>query len=98
MVISDKPGLVTYISPHNLVNIVLCRLTTPLYKQCGVCELNYQRIVKVETFNADLRSVLTTRGIGWLPLSHLNSHASHQVVSAKNITALFSGVPPALIR
>ena len=44
MVISDKPGLVTYISLHNLVNIVLCRLTTPLYKQCGVCELNYQRI------------------------------------------------------
>ena len=57
-----------------------------------------QNIVKFETFNADLSSVLTSRDLGWLPLSHLNSHSQEKIVSAENITELFSGVPPALLR
>ena len=74
------------------------RLTSPLYELCDVCRRNWTRIVKMETFTTDLRDLLRSRGVGWLPLSHLNSHSRNKTLSAGDLTSLFSDVPPSLTR
>ena len=73
-------------------------LTNPVSDTCDVCRTNYDRIVKFESFDEDVRDILRARGLGWLPLSHLNSHGHNKEVKADNVTSLFRDVPPALTR
>ena len=54
--------------------------------------------MKFESFDEDVRDILRARGLGWLPLSHLNSHGHNKEVKADNVTSLFRDVPPALTR
>ena len=70
----------------------------PNWLICNPCKFHYDYIVKMETFTTDLVDLLRSRGVGWLPLSHLNSHSRTKIVSAENLTSLFRDVPPSLMR
>merc|ERR1719341_3090122 len=51
-------------------------LTVPISTSCDLSNGKYHKIIMMESFNKDVKDILSSRGLSWLPGSHLNSHSS----------------------
>ena len=99
-------GILTHITTFPFKKL---SLTRPLYLTCDILNARYTKLVKMETFDHDIRyyiwpthrlsvtslsKILSFRGYGWVPISNLNSHR-HQ--SPLNVTNIFKDVPKSLL-
>jgi len=72
-------------------------LTIPINTSCDLSNAKYHKIIKMETFNRDVKAILSSRGLSWLPGSHMNSHSTNdkeELVMKK----VFNGVNKQILR
>ena len=68
-----------------------------MFEKCGPCNLHFNAIVKMETFDSDVRSILETAGLGWVAPSHQNDRGSH-VTKQADIGQIFRNSSRTVIR
>lgn len=75
LVASSRPNYLGLLNPFNV--------------GCDPCTYHYDAVVKMETFQEDVRFILSKSDLSWLAPSHKNIHGSNSL-SSLNLTNLFS--------